>query len=514
MLFYQSIIKPKTGEKMKLVRQSICFLLCIVFLSHSQGFALEVDRLFKTVTYTGAGSSNSVNGVGFQPELIWFKNRNSAAAPAIMNTLTGWIHWHTPKGTTALYTELSELQLNSDGFIIPGNFGGAWNENNNQYVAWCWNASDSSVVNNDGNISSTVSANPETGFSVVQYSGSGATGSFGHGLNAAPGLVIIKCLTSASDWYVWHADGHPSKNLRLNKPDAELETGNRIYTVSDSTVTLTGGVIGLNQSNQDYIAYCWASVPGASSFGAYTGNGSSNGPDINIGFQPDFVMVKRIDYPANWALYDIKRDLDTSLNKPLYANSSQIEGTVLFAGLTSSGFKVDTSDAVVNASNGRYIYMAFSENPITVPDPEISFSTDKAVLNVDIQESATLSWTVNYADTVSISPGIGSVASSGSLIVTPGESTTYILTATTKGQAFTKSLYIDLVYGQPGDAPLEISTQGQVSVNSKLNLYKSLRLVPQNSPPENPVEGEIYFSSNKELLIYINGTWVIIVSSN
>jgi hypothetical protein len=68
-------------------------------------------------------------------------------------------------------------------------------------VAWNWLANGAGSSNTDGSITSTVSANTTSGFSIVSYTGTGTGNStVGHGLGATPKFIIVKT-RSAGDWY-------------------------------------------------------------------------------------------------------------------------------------------------------------------------------------------------------------------------------------------------------------------------------------------------------------------------
>ena len=334
----------------------IAFALFVLWCLFAPGLSFAASGAFKTVIYTGDGGTQQISGIGFKPDLVWVKNRGASYNHTLFDSVRG--DYFLAPNEIDVESAWDAIDYHSDGITLKS-ASIHINQANEQFVAWCWKAGDSIVSNTDGNIISTVSANTDSGFSIVKYSGSGATGSFGHGLGIAPSMVIIKCLNAASNWYVWHKDGNSSKNLRFNTAAEEVETGNRIYDVSDTTVTLTGGISALNQSGYSYIAYVWTEVPGFSSFGSYTGNGSLDGPTIECGFRPQYVLVKRTDYQDNWAIHDIVRDPDGELNNPLYANTNQAEDTALFGSVTNTGFSVKSGSAMVNASGATYIYAAF-----------------------------------------------------------------------------------------------------------------------------------------------------------
>ena len=421
-----------------IVLAALCFL-GIPGLSHANW------NSFKTVVYTGNGGTQQIAGLGFKPDLVWIKRMNSTGYHYIFDTVRGEGHYLSSDDVSNhnISPNLNSLSsFTSDGFDLGNE---SWvNGSGDSFVAWCWKAGDSIVSNTDGNITSTVSANTDSGFSIVKYAGSGATGSFGHGLGMAPSMVIIKCLNAASDWYVWHKDGNPSRNLRLNTDVGELETGNRIYDVSDTTVTLTGGIAALNQLGYSYVAYVWAEVPGASSIGSYTGNGSTTGPIIDCGFKPAYIMIKRTDAAGHWMLYDTKRDPDNPNTYTLWANLANAENpNNAYIDFLANGFQPVNASPETNASGGTYIYMAFAEHDV----PDITFSSDKSSVDYSAQESATLSWDVSFADTVTIEPGLGTVDLAGTAAVTPTATTTYTITATVGQNSISDQVTVNVTNG-------------------------------------------------------------------
>jgi hypothetical protein len=130
-----------------------------------------------------------------------------------------------------------------------------------------------------------------------------------------------------------------------------------------------GSAQDTNRSSGTYIAYCFAEIAGFSKFGSYTGNGSSAGPFVYLGFRPEFIMIKRTDTTASWLVVDAARSPNnTSVNggmqNVLLPNTSGTEdtGADICDGV-SNGFKFYQGAASFNANGGTYIYMAFAQNP-------------------------------------------------------------------------------------------------------------------------------------------------------
>jgi hypothetical protein len=232
-----------------------------------------------------------------------------------------------------------------------------------------WDAGSSTVTNNDGSITSSVRANPSAGFSIVTYTGDGSTGTVGHGLGAAPEMIIIKDRDSNYNWYVYHKSIEITKVLFLDTTLAASSYSRWNSTYPTSSV-FTVQNAGVNQDTKKHVAYCFAPVEGYSAFGSYTGNGLPDGPFVYTGFRPRWVMVKRTDTTGNWNIYDAGRDTYNLTYKRLYPNLPDEEGDgTLFSNmmdLVSNGFKMRGSNADTNGSGATYIYAAFAENPFAL----------------------------------------------------------------------------------------------------------------------------------------------------
>jgi hypothetical protein len=332
---------------------------------------------FQPTLYTGTGSSLAVTQSGnstFQPDWVWIKGRSGATEHVLTDAVRGVTKELSSNDTGAEETVAQGLTtFGSAGFTVGTD--GSYNTSSATYVGWQWKANGAGSSNTDGSITSTVSANTTAGFSIVKYAGNlSTTGSatVGHGLGTAPLVVISKSLDSTAGdsggWSVQHTSLPASNILRLNTTAATSDkSGNGTLSSPTSTVFYTNYTEGLNVTGNDYIAYCFAEIPGYSSFGSYTGNGSTDGPMIfTSGMKPAWLTVKRaVGGTGNWDMFDIKRDPINPADAVLDADSSGAEAsyaTIDFDFL-SNGFKVRGTQSNINASGSTYIYMAFAENP-------------------------------------------------------------------------------------------------------------------------------------------------------
>jgi hypothetical protein len=218
------------------------------------------------------------------------------------------------------------------------------------------------TVNNDGSVTSTVSANQDVGFSIVKYTGNGINGAtVGHGLSARPDFILIKNVDITKNWMAWH--GSLSGELGyLDNNDlfasSRLSWSFNGTQPSASLVTIGGAQNDryTNGSGDKYIMYCWNSVAKYSKMGSYTGTGGTL--NIDCGFQPIWVMIKRTDSAGNWVIVDEKR---ASGDNRLYADLSNAQDTGQGESFTATGFSPRNSTTNdTNTAGGNYIYMAFA----------------------------------------------------------------------------------------------------------------------------------------------------------
>jgi hypothetical protein len=215
-----------------------------------------------------------------------------------------------------------------------------------------------------------VSANTTSGFSIISYTGTGAsypTPTIGHGLGSAPKFYIIKNRGQTDGWAAFHEDMNANpwndRHLRLDTNAAVSGALNVSGAAPTSSIIYLDSDHIVNASSEDYICYAWSEVEGFSKFGSYTGNGSTDGPFVYTGFRPAFVMIKRTDSTGNWILIDSQRDTFNVCDAILTPDDPQAEVTADTWDLLSNGFKLRSTSPNRNASGGTYIYMAFAEHP-------------------------------------------------------------------------------------------------------------------------------------------------------
>jgi hypothetical protein len=246
-------------------------------------------------------------------------------------------------GCTAAYT------LNSTVADVGGNYNGT-------PTAITYAKPGYTGVNNDGSVESQVSANQDSGFSIVKYIGNNTSGAtIGHGLNALPHTIVVKRIDSTGDWIVYNNDLGATKYLLMNST-AGAYTASNVWndTAPTSTVFSIGNYAEINTNAGDYIAYCWTSVAKYSKIGSYAGNRPTT-VTVNTGFEPAWIMIKdTTNNGEGWVMIDNKRGDELLEAQSTSANTSY--NSIQF---TSTGFTAGDS-GLVNSSGATIIYMAFA----------------------------------------------------------------------------------------------------------------------------------------------------------
>jgi hypothetical protein len=334
---------------------------------------------FDVLLWSGNNASpRSLSGLSFSPDFAWIKARSN---------ISGWnVFFDVIRGGGQLASNVTDAELaqgsnvggyvsayNSNGFTMTAGSSGmtSMNANNESYVAWCWDAGTTTVSNTQGSITSQVRANPTAGFSVVTYTGNATAGAtVGHGLGSPLGLYIIKNRDAVQPWIVLgSAIDTTGANGVLILNSTAARTTSATTTATSSTTFPLSQYADVNGSGQKHVAYCFAPVSGYSSFGSYTGNGSTDGPFVFCNFRPRWILTKRTDVSGEWVIFDTARNTFNQAQKWLLPNTSDAEGDDggVSAGkqmdILSNGFKFRGTSVGFNASGSTYIYAAFAESP-------------------------------------------------------------------------------------------------------------------------------------------------------
>ena len=333
---------------------------------------------FKTQIYTGTGATLAQTfpqTTAMQPDLTWIKCRDAGARSHVLTDSVRGVNSQISSDVNDSQTTLTDAltSFDSDGFTLGADTGGGEvNNSGDDFVSWNWKAGTTTGITGSPSITpSSYSFNATSGVSIIAYTGNGTSGAtVPHGLGALPQCILIKALEASEDWTVFMASLGGSnyganKFFVLNSTARDGVNTNRFNDTAPTTDLFSLGNGGeVNTSGNDYIAYCFRSINGFSSFGSYQGNGNADGPFVYTGFRPGWLVIKdTVSTGANWYMWDNKRSGYNAANRQLYADNSAVGSASTAMDLFSNGWKLNTSSADLNVINQRFCYMAFSEFP-------------------------------------------------------------------------------------------------------------------------------------------------------
>jgi hypothetical protein len=327
----------------------------------------QANKYFDVVLRNGGGSSggtynttvNMSNGA-----LLWDKPRNQTSSNYLVDSVRGISKNLRSNTTDAEATDATWFTgFNSSSFTTGSS---DW-ATTTTVVDWIWAANGAGSSNTAGSITSTVSANTTSGFSVVTYTGNGTNGAtVGHGLGVAPSFFVVKERNGSSSWVVYTAVTGNTQFLVLNNTDSAQTASTLWNNTSPTSTVFTVGTSGaVNTNTSTYVAYCFAAVPGYSAFGSYTGNGSTDGAFVYCGFRPRWVLYKSSGASdnGNWRLVDTARSTYNEARDVLFPNDASSElSEQNTLDILSNGFKMRRS-TIGNQNGITYIFAAFAESP-------------------------------------------------------------------------------------------------------------------------------------------------------
>ena len=345
------------------------------------GESLNVEDVFSTYLYEGneASSRSISNGINLSDEggLVWFKARSSSISVdghELVDTERGVQQVLRTNTTGADSYDADHLTaFNTDGFTISDDSG--CNQNSTDYVSWTFRKA------------------PKF-FDVVTYTGTGSATTISHNLDSVPGCIIIKRTSNTSDWAVYHrgVDDTAPEDYYLHLNETSARANQSTYfndTAPTSTEFSVGTNSAVNFSGNTYVAYLFAHNDGDGEFGpdgdadiikcgSYTGNGSTNGPEIDLGFEPQWVLIKEVGASGNWQLFDSMRGMVVGGSDARIApNLSNAEDSIQSLTPTATGFKINTTSGNMNTNNSDHIYIAIRRGPMAVPeDADDVFAVD------------------------------------------------------------------------------------------------------------------------------------------
>jgi len=351
-----------------------------------------IEDVFSTYLYTGNGSSQTItNGINLSGKggLVWIKSRTSANSNSLVDSATSsnGRYYLISNLTNGLEdTGTSTFPFTTSGFSLTSG-ANQWNGSQN-YVSWTFREQ-------------------AKFFDIVTYTGTGVARTVAHSLGSVPGCMIVKKTSAVADWQVYHqstAGGMgPSKYMVLNSTAAESSGSDRWNnTAPTSTVFTVGNAPETNDSGATYVAYLFAHDAGGFgltgtdnviSCGSYTGNGSTTGPIITLGYEPQWLMIKRTSSTGSWYIFDSMRGLRNSGGVWLLADTSDAENTsVNIISSLATGFQPVQTGTATNGSGDTYIYIAIRRGPMRVPTSGTSVFSPVARAGT----SATATVTTNF----------------------------------------------------------------------------------------------------------------------
>ena len=352
---------------------------------------------FQIATWTGNQTDRDITNDGnsdLKPDFIILKTRSVAGSHMWQNSTRGvtkYLRSHLSGGEGTASSILTSF--NTDGFGLS-QYGGN-NQNGETNVAWQWKANGGTTSSNtNGDITATVQANTDAGFSIGSYTGNGSDNqTIGHGLGATPDFVLIKRTSGTANWASWHKYNTHNHVLRLNITNTESDSASGRLSASGDrgsstifTVFQGSSAYGnVNENNETYLFWAWKEIQGYSKFGFYKGNSSDDGSFVYLGFAPAWLLIKRLNGASNWNLYDNRRESSgggfsnrQDASRRLFPNNNELESANTVADemeFTANGFKLRGTQGSQNSSSGDYTYIAFAENPFVTSTDTNSIPT-------------------------------------------------------------------------------------------------------------------------------------------
>ena len=324
------------------------------------------QKNFNAILYTGTGSSNAISGLGFQPDLVWLKQRGSSGSNMLLDTNRGTNARLSANNTNEERTASSYFtSFDSDGFTVTGN-DSISNASSGTFVGWCWRANGGTTASNsDGSITSTVQTNPAKNFSIITYTGTGSNATIGHGMTKKPAFIIVKNRTDVDSWAIYHesmtADFYTSFQYSIFSNNATFWND----TEPTTSVISIGTNNRVNGSSDSLVCYAWAQEEGFQKFETYIGNGNADGPFIYTGFRPRLIYIKKNANSSYWHVFDTARNVNNTVDTYLLWDSSGADDTASSNSIEffSNGFKVKNNASQLNASGSTYVFGAWGDVP-------------------------------------------------------------------------------------------------------------------------------------------------------
>lgn len=312
---------------------------------------LYVEDVFSTYLYTGNSSTQTItNGINLSGKggLVWFKNRTTGGENhMLLDTVRGANYQLSSNSTNAQSYEASvNFNTSSSGFSINNGYSN-YNFNGSSYASWTFRKA-------------------AKFFDVVTYTGNGSNRTISHALGSVPGMIIVKRTDSTADWQVYHRSLANTEYLVLNSTAAKA-TGTTRWnsaTATDTTFSL-GTDSTVNASGGSYVAYLFAhdtTADGIVQCGSF--NSGSGSASVELGWEPQFLIIKRTSGSNDWWLIDNMRGMALSAGAYLQANTGNAEASYPIVYPNATGF---TTNGGATSANNDWIYLAIRRGPMRTP---------------------------------------------------------------------------------------------------------------------------------------------------
>jgi len=335
----------------------------------------------QAILWSGNSSSQTVSQAGnsgFTPDWAIIKSRSFANGANSFDVVRG-----STKGLATFDTGAEDTNADGVAFGIGSGKGtlgftgagdtGDINNSGRTYVGLTWKAGGSASTNEVGSINSSVSVNTDSGISIGTYTGSGSNATIGHGLGIVPRMVWVKN-RGGNGWAVYSAIAGEDYYMYLDAEGARVD--NSSYwndTAPTSTVFNIGTTADVNASSGNIVFYAMADVAGYQKIGAYTGNGSTDGPMIHTGFKPQYVMIKSTTQGStNWEFFCDEIEPNNVVGDQNFFNIANAESDNDHKmDWLATGFKIRDSSGSINTGSGTFLYWAIAKYPFggTCPAP-------------------------------------------------------------------------------------------------------------------------------------------------
>ena len=382
--------------------------------------ATLVENVFSTDLWDGTGANQTItNNIDLtEGGLVWLKSRSSAEMHILTDSERGVTKLLNSNAATAEASNSDISAFNNNGFSLQYTYGST-NTNSTDYVSWTFRKA------------------PKF-FDIQTWTGDGTVRNISHNLGSVPGMIIVKRTSGTSDWRVYHRGvnaGSSPQNYTLKLNDTSAQGFGALWNQEAPTSTqfTVANDTDTNASGSTYVAYLFGhdtSSDGMIQCGSYTGNGSSTGPTVDLGFEPQWLLIKNTTDSDNWVILDNMRGNPVGANDArLFPNLSNAEDPYEVLDLTATGFNLTTSADAYNKNSSNYIYMAIRRGPMATPTASSSVFDVTAYTGLGGNTSVTTGFAVDKT----LVKNRGSASTSWEVFDRLRGSRKYLLTNSTAG---------------------------------------------------------------------------------